>query len=217
LLRALPIGLRNRSGRGGTVARQSQRTPGKREGKTNEPELSSREDTGEEKGLLSRIAGVFSSDEPEGPSKATEMLKDDHDRVRGLFREYESQGDRAHQRKRALVDQVSNELEIHAKLEEQIFYQAFRGVRDEKPRDIVRESFEEHLIVKRLVAELAAMEPSDEQYDAKVTVLKELVEHHAKEEEDDLFPAAERQLGDERLRELGREMDALKRELQKTA
>ena len=86
-------------------------------------------------------------------------------------------------------------------------------MQEKDPKKVVRESFEEHKIVKTLLAELAEMEPRDEQYDAKVTVLQESVEHHADEEERELFPAAEKLFDEEKLDELGRRMAAMKQEL----
>ena len=154
-------------------------------------------EAGSRPGLLSKLGISFSGSEGKG-MKATDLLKQDHKRVKELFSEYENVESRSARRKE-IVDEISRELEIHAQLEEKIFYQSFKGARDEEPKKIVRESFEEHKIVKTLLSELAAMTPSDEQYDAKVTVLKESVEHHVREEEGELFPAAEKKFSDEEL------------------
>ncbi|MFN2385181.1 MAG: hemerythrin domain-containing protein [Thermoanaerobaculia bacterium] len=167
-------------------------------------------------GLLSKIGSVFSSGSEEQESrgmKATEMLREDHDRVRALFKEYEAAGEGAYETKKRILQQLSMELDIHAKLEEEIFYQAFRTAQEEQPKKVVRESFEEHKIVKTLLGELAEMRPQDDQYDAKVTVLQEGVEHHADEEERELFPATEDLFGDEGLERLGAEMEDRKEEL----
>src|SRR4051812_18334142 len=127
----------------------------------------------QDKGIISRVISVAAGaierrDETPGP---TEMLREDHDRGRALFKEYEGAGERASAQKKRLVTEITRELEVHAAIEEKIFYQAFRDVQDKDPRKVVRESFEEHKIVKTLLGELAGMDPSDEQYDAKVTVL----------------------------------------------
>ena len=170
----------------------------------------------ENPGIIARVirvaAGVVGerTDRAPGP---TDMLREDHDKVRALFKEYEGAGERASQQKKKLVAQITRELEVHAAIEEKIFYQAFREVQEKDPKKVVRESFEEHKIVKTLLAELAEMEPRDEQYDAKVTVLQESVEHHADEEERELFPAAEKLFDEEKLDELGRRMAAMKQEL----
>ena len=173
-----------------------------------------RAETKESKGVLERIVEVFrSEDEGEQRVSATKLLKKDHDTVRDLFKQYQDAGERAFQTKKQLVETISGELEIHAQIEEKIFYQAFRNLPEKEPKRLVRESFEEHLIVKRLIAELAKMGPQDGQFDAKVTVLKESVEHHAGEEERELFPDAQKLFSDERLEELGAQMQAMKEKL----
>jgi hemerythrin superfamily protein len=170
----------------------------------------------EDQGLVARIIRVATGQTEETETDAPdpiEMLKQGHEKVRSLFKQYEdSEG--GVRRRKEIVDEISTELEIHAQIEEKIFYQAFREVSEKEPKKLVRESFEEHKIVKTLLAELAGMKPKDEQFDAKVTVLKEAVEHHAEEEEDDLFPAAKKLFDDRRLRELGAEMLDMKEELQ---
>lgn len=172
-----------------------------------------------EEGLLSRIVEVVTGRAPETEERAAEddpvkMLEQDHRKVEALFEAYEKAGEGAKATRKEIVDQIANELEIHAQLEERIFYQAFKSVRPEEPKKLVRESFEEHKIVKTLLAELSAMQPTDEQFDAKVTVLKESVEHHVEEEEDDLFPEAKKLLGDEKLSEIAGRMKELKRTIQ---
>lgn len=177
------------------------------------------EEQEEKGGLIARIGSVFTrseegeeGDESKG-MKATDMLREDHEKVRALFKQYEAAGENAFKEKKEIVGQISRELDVHAKIEEEIFYQAFRNAPEEKGKKVVRESFEEHKIVKTLLGELAGMKPQDEQYDAKVTVLQEGVEHHADEEERELFPDAEELLGDEGLERLGAEMEDRKEEL----
>lgn len=101
----------------------------------------------------------------------------------------------------SVVPEICAALEEHARIEEDVFYPA---VRDEVPDEIstVLESLEEHLIVKRLVSELQGMDPDDDAYEAKATVLAENVRHHVREEEDELFPAVRSTLGRKRLAEL---------------
>lgn len=173
----------------------------------------------EAKRLLTRMIPVSTGEQEEaelGPADAVEMLKKDHEKVRGLFKKYEAAEERSAERKE-IVAQISMELDVHARLEETIFYPAFREAAEKEPMKIVRESFEEHNIVKTLLRELEPMRGEDPQFEAKVTVLKENVEHHVEEEEDDLFPAAQKLFGDERLAELGAEMMDLKEELRERA
>ncbi len=99
------------------------------------------------------------------------------------------------------------ELSRHAGIEELVFYPA---VREEVPRasDDVLESLEEHHLVKLALSELEGLSPSNERFDAKVTVLIEMVRHHVREEEQELFPVVKQRLGRPRLRELGDELRA---------
>ena len=144
---------------------------------------------------------------------ALELLKNDHAIVKKLFRQYESAGDRALVTKKELFTQMKTELDAHAEIEETIFYPAVKHAHSEDAKDTVREGFEEHSIIKTLLKAIAAMEPSDEQYDSKVKVLIESVEHHAKEEEDEMFTQARKVLSAERLEKLGVEMEARKEAL----
>lgn len=170
--------------------------------KTNEPE------DGKNKGILARVIDSVAGpqqEEPNSPS-ATEILKSQHDEVRALFKEYEESGENAHATRKRLIGEASDRLEVHADLEEKIFYPACRELGDEDARKMVGESMEEHLIVKRLIKELRGLDGSSDLFESKATVLKESVEHHADEEEKDLFPAAKKELGQEELEDLGRKM-----------
>ena len=115
---------------------------------------------------------------------AITLLKSDHKAVAKLFREYKSARPA---RRSKIVARVIEELSIHAAIEEQVFYPA---VREEVPdlEDDILESFEEHHVLKWTLAELSAIGPDDERYDAKVTVMMEQVRHHVAEEEGDWFP-----------------------------
>ena len=138
--------------------------------------------------------------------KATELLKRQHREVKGLFRTVVgTQGARERQR---LLERIGEALKIHTAIEEKIFYPAIREIGTDKAEDLVLESLEEHHVVDLILAELPRVDPADERFEAKMTVLKELVEHHAEEEEEEMFPMAERKLGDEQLRELGEQMEA---------
>jgi hemerythrin superfamily protein len=137
------------------------------------------------------------------------LLKTDHKAVEKLFRQFEKAGEQSHREKKGIVDQVLLVLTQHAYIEEEIFYPTARAaVPDTK--DHVLESVEEHHVVAWLLAELAATDPQDERFDAKMTVLMENVRHHVEEEEQDWFPQVRSAMGRKQLQELGAEMEAAK-------
>lgn len=110
---------------------------------------------------------------------AIALLKADHRKVEGAFESFEKATDKA--RKKSLADQICMELTVHTKIEEEIFYPACRGkIGDE---DLLDEAYVEHDGAKVLITEIQAASPEDSFYDAKVTVLSEMIEHHVKEEE----------------------------------
>lgn len=121
---------------------------------------------------------------------ALELLAEDHERVLQLFSAFEQlQNDEEDDdSKRDLVDLACAELTVHAQLEEELFYPALRDALDEQ--DLIDEAEVEHDVAKQLIAELEAMEPDEEMYDARFTVLSEYVRHHIEEEENEIFPKA---------------------------
>lgn len=141
---------------------------------------------------------------------AITLLKNDHRTVEKLFRRYEQAGDRAFAEKRKIVDRIIEELSTHAAIEEQVFYPAARDeVADTE--DLALESIEEHRIIKWELSELEDMDPQDERFDAKVTVLIENVRHHVEEEESDFFPKVRDELGRTELGEIGEAMQEARR------
>ena len=142
------------------------------------------------------------------------LLKKDHREVEGLFKEYEDAGDNAFAKKQGLFEQIRSALQVHMDLEETIFYPAVKKIRDAEIKDEVREADEEHHLVKLILGELSKMKPQDEQFDAKMTVLQENIEHHVEEEEDELLPDAKKNLSSDRLEELGNKMEQRKASLQ---
>ena len=117
----------------------------------------------------------------------TDMLREDHKKVKGLFEEFEQAEDAT--TKQRIVETALTELEVHSKLEEELIYPTIRAEIDDD--DLMDEALEEHHVVHGLLGELKKMKPSDERYDAKFTVLAENVRHHIKEEESEMFPKAE--------------------------
>jgi hemerythrin superfamily protein len=144
---------------------------------------------------------------------AVALIKADHRKVEQLFRELEDAGDRAYKTKQRLVSQISQELEVHAAVEEEIYYPAVEAKAKKDGKELVAEAVEEHHVVKVLLGELAGMSAEDEAFDAKVTVLMENVRHHVEEEEEELLPQSGEILGDEELTRLGEEMAARRRQL----
>ena len=142
---------------------------------------------------------------------AITLLRDDHQNVRRLFKEFEAAGDEAHTSKRRIVDQIIQELTVHAFIEEELFYPMVAGLeaqgRGEEPEELVKEAQEEHAQVKTLLSELETMSPEDETFDAKVTVVIDDVRHHAEEEEQEMFKVAEK-LGKDELSALAEQMQA---------
>jgi hemerythrin-like domain-containing protein len=143
------------------------------------------------------------------------MLKNDHKKVKELFRQYEVVGERAYQKEKSLAEDVFTELEVHTTTEEELFYPAMKRTTDQGGKDLVAEAIEEHHVVTTLMEELKSLDPKDERYDAKLTVLMENVEHHIEEEEEEMFPEAEEVLGD-RLERLSQQMQQRKEQLMAT-
>jgi hemerythrin superfamily protein len=144
---------------------------------------------------------------------AVALIKADHRKVERLFKELEQAGDRAYKTKQQLVEQIIDELEVHATIEEESYYPAVEAKARKDGKELVAEAVEEHHVVKILLGELATMSAEDDAFDAKVTVLMENVRHHVEEEEQELLPQSEEILGEEELARLGEEMAARKRQL----
>jgi iron-sulfur cluster repair protein YtfE (RIC family) len=137
--------------------------------------------------------------------KATEFLKRQHRDVEKLFRQ--ALKSESNTERRQLVQEIAAQLRMHTMLEEQIFYPAFRdGVGTKKAEERVLEAFEEHHVVDLVMAELAKIDASAENYHARLTVLHELVRHHVEEEEEEMFPTAEKKLEKETLTSLAEQM-----------
>jgi hemerythrin superfamily protein len=136
--------------------------------------------------------------------KATELLQQQHEEVKALYARYEQADD--DDEKQGLFEEIADSLAAHAAIEERVFYPAVYG---DELEDELREAVEEHLAVKRVIADLLGMTPDDEQFDAKMKVLMEMVEHHVEEEEREILPRAESMLGAARLDQLGEEMELL--------
>jgi hemerythrin-like domain-containing protein len=144
---------------------------------------------------------------------AVKLLKDDHKKVKDLFRQFERA--RSPERKKEIADEAMHELDVHAEIEEEIFYPAAKAKANKEGKELVAEAVEEHHVVKMLISELKAMREVNEQFEAKFTVLIENVEHHIEEEEKEMLPDAKKTLGKE-IDALGDQMKARKEQLMGT-
>jgi len=143
---------------------------------------------------------------------AFSLLKADHEKVAELFEQLETAGGQA---KLRVFEQIKTELDLHAHIEEKIFYPAL-----EKPRqthELTLEAYEEHAVVKKLLRELSRAKTANEEWQAQAKVLQENVEHHVQEEENELFKKAAKVLSKEEIDELGELLAAEKNRKQKSA
>ena len=129
---------------------------------------------------------------------AFELLKADHKKVAQLFDRLDSANGKA---KLDVFRQIKSELELHTHIEEKFFYPALE--KPEETHDLTLEAYEEHKVVKTLLAELSGAKTADDEWQAKAKVLRENVEHHVEEEENELFDKADDALSDEEIDDLG--------------
>lgn len=139
---------------------------------------------------------------------ATQMIRQDHKKVEGLFKKVEQT--KGAQAKRRLAENAMAELEIHAALEEEIFYPAVKKEVDDG--SMVQEAIQEHQTVKQLIAELKGMGEADDEFESQFSQLVENVQHHVEEEENEMLPKVEDSELD--LNSLGAEMSERRQELQ---
>lgn len=145
------------------------------------------------------------------PKDAIALLEADHATVRSLLSQLEDTTTRAVSKRIELLRKISQEVRVHAQIEEEIFYPAYREVAvKEEDEQLFFEAAEEHQLVKVILPELERTEPGSIQFGARGKVLKDLIEHHAEEEEGEMFPRARKLLGKERLLALGEALAARK-------
>ena len=141
---------------------------------------------------------------------ALKLLKHDHDTVKAILKTLDDTTERATKTRNSLFDKLKRELTIHETIEEEILYPAFQE--QAKLKDIVLEGYQEHHVVDLVMAELAELSTDDETWGAKLSVVKENVEHHIEEEEGEMFKTARTVLSRNQLQELGTLMQAMKDE-----
>ncbi len=142
---------------------------------------------------------------------AVDLLKDDHEKVKKLLSDLDSTTERGVKTREELFAKVKQELTVHESIEEEIFYPALKE--HPKAKDLVLEAYEEHHVVDMVMAEISEVPFDDETWGAKLTVMKENVEHHIEEEEDEMFKQARQVFSKEELEDLGNRMQMRKEEL----
>jgi hemerythrin-like domain-containing protein len=147
---------------------------------------------------------------------ALELLKEDHRKVKELLNDLVNTTSRAEKKRQQLLDKIAQELEIHTHIEEEIFYPAFKEADGSEFTKMYFEALEEHRAVDELVLpDLLKTELTSEKFSGRAKVLKELIEHHAEEEEKEMFKKAQKAMSNEELVELGERMAERKQELQR--
>ena len=139
-----------------------------------------------------------------------ELLKQDHQKVSGIFQQIEAAETDAAEQRTQLFTQLKQELDLHAHVEETILYPALKQASE--TRSITLEAYEEHQEVKDLLAEIEQTPVGDEEWDALVAELKESVEHHVEEEEGEMFPQAREVLSQAQIDEISQRVEAAKQQ-----
>jgi hemerythrin superfamily protein len=137
---------------------------------------------------------------------ALELLKQDHQKVKGLFQEVRKGSDR--NRQKELFDKIDTELEIHTHIEETVFYPAIEE--HEELKEMVAEAMEEHQEAKMLLEELEELGADNHDFGSKLQQLMEAVEHHVEEEEGEMFPKIREVFDENELEQLGEELESAK-------
>ena len=138
------------------------------------------------------------------------LLKKDHSTIQNLIGRFERVGKSAHDKKDDLFVEIRREIQLHAKVEEEIFYPALKAFNGEG-RLLVSEALKEHKDIDQLLTQISRLKPSDKNYDEKMETLIENVEHHVEEEEGQIFRFAEENCSQEQLEDLGRQIEDRKR------
>ena len=138
------------------------------------------------------------------------LLKADHEKVAGILSSIEETTERAVKGRNDLFAKLKSELDLHAKIEEEILYPALEET--DEAREITLEAYEEHRLVKQLLTELEAEPKDTEEWTAKFSVLKENIEHHVEEEEGEMFKKARQALSEEEIETLGEQLQAAKQQ-----
>jgi len=145
---------------------------------------------------------------------AISLLKNDHKEVKGLLKELVSAAEEGGSEAEELLQQIESEIKAHTTIEEEIFYPAFKdALESEEDEHIYFEALEEHHVVDMVMPEIKDTGTSAEEFAAKCKVLKDLIEHHAEEEEEQMLPKAQKLIDKDELLMLGERMMERKQEI----
>ncbi|WPU66567.1 hemerythrin domain-containing protein [Peredibacter starrii] len=139
-----------------------------------------------------------------------QLLKDDHKTVKTLLKKLEDTTERSQKERTTLFTKLKEALIPHTRAEEKIFYESLKLSEVKEADDLAYEGYEEHGVADRLIKELDKTEPSDKRWTALMSVLKEVVEHHIKEEEENMFKKAQKSFDSELAVEMGENFLELK-------
>ena len=139
---------------------------------------------------------------------AYQILMKDHRNVEDLFEKIEKTDDGQHKEGEQLLGKLREELELHTEIEERLFYPEMK--KHAWTKELADEALEEHGEVKRLLKELAKLSPGEERWSDMIEELDHAVQHHVREEEEQMFPAARREISESRANELGRQIEEMK-------
>ena len=146
---------------------------------------------------------------------ALDLLKKDHQEAARLMDQIETAADGGQNSGVELFNQLKNALTLHTRIEEQVFYPALEN--HQETRDLVKEAYTEHDEVKNLLSEISGLSPSSKDFLNKLTELRDNVEHHVEEEENEMFPKVKQVLSQNQIDEIGRRMLEMKQDKSKTA
>ena len=146
-------------------------------------------------------------------SNALELLKKDHRKVAGILEQLADTTKRATKTRVELLQELKKELSLHEYIEENLFYPAVQDkAKNKETKELVAEAYEEHHFVNTIIDELSATEVEDDEWKAKLTVLKENIEHHVHEEEHEMFPKAKEILDAKALEKMAEQIELMKQE-----
>jgi hemerythrin superfamily protein len=143
---------------------------------------------------------------------AISLLKQDHEKVKGIIKQVEETDGRSSSKREELFQTIVDELTVHERIEEEIFYPTVQ--KHEKAKELILESYVEHGVVDDLLDEISTIETSDEKWMAAFKVFKENLEHHIQEEEGELFPKVQEIFKEDQLSKMGEQMMTLKEQAQ---